>query len=293
MKILVSLSVAGLLLLASCGGKGKDAASMSYSQEDANEVIAYYNITVDLMKKLVTTDDISKTLAYMKKDGKGFVIAPIVNRSYFQGKDTTALLNPGDCFPDVVRDSLKALCLAYVDASNKVYANYEEYCQYIKAEDYKDDQYAKGREIAADQEEQGNRIQELRARIYALVTPYADKAEEATLKDNPLKDHIMAGKALISSLEAVLEGYDSDVAKEQMQSLYDAVNTQKEAASKIEKLKEYSSEMMSYEDMVNDTDKFLGELRKHLRDGKFTESGYKELLYNYNHVIDDYNRFVN
>lgn len=116
MKILVSLSVAGLLLLASCGGKGKDAASMSYSQEDANEVIAYYNITVDLMKKLVTTDDISKTLAYMKKDGKGFVIAPIVNRSYFQGKDTTALLNPGDCFPDVVRDSLKALCLAYVDA---------------------------------------------------------------------------------------------------------------------------------------------------------------------------------
>ena len=96
-----------------------------------------------------------------------------------------------------------------------------------------------------------------------------------------------------TSLEAVLEGYDSDVAKEQMQSLYDAVNTQKEAASKIEKLKEYSSEMMSYEDMVNDTVKFLGELRKHLRDGKFTESGYKELLYNYNHVIDDYNRFVN
>ena len=117
MKILVSLSVAGLLLLASCGGKGKDAASMSYSQEDANEVIAYYNITVDLMKKLVTTDDISKTLAYMKKDGKGFVIAPIVNRSYFQAKDTTALLNPGNCFPDAVRDSLKALCLAYVEQS--------------------------------------------------------------------------------------------------------------------------------------------------------------------------------
>lgn len=41
-----------------------------------------------------------------------------------------------------------------MDASNKVYANYEEYCQYIKAEDYKDDKYAKGREIAADQEEQ-------------------------------------------------------------------------------------------------------------------------------------------
>ena len=75
----------------------------------------------------------------MKKDGKGFVIAPIVNRSYFQAKDTTALLNPGNCFPDAVRDSLKALCLAYVDASNKVYANYEEYCQYFKAEEYKDD----------------------------------------------------------------------------------------------------------------------------------------------------------
>lgn len=103
----------------------------------------------------------------------------------------------------------------------------------------------------------------------------------------------MAGKALISSLEAVLEGYDSDVTKERMQSLYDAVNTQKETASKVEKLKDYSSEMMSYEDMVNDTDKFLGELRKLLRNGKFTESGYKELLYNYNHVIDDYNRFIN
>ena len=43
MKKITAISVVSLLLLASCGGKGKDAASMDYGLEEANEVISYYN----------------------------------------------------------------------------------------------------------------------------------------------------------------------------------------------------------------------------------------------------------
>ena len=41
MKKITAISVVSLLLLASCGGKGKDAASMDYGLEEANEVISY------------------------------------------------------------------------------------------------------------------------------------------------------------------------------------------------------------------------------------------------------------
>lgn len=42
MKKITAISVVSLLLLASCGGKGKDAASMDYGLEEANEVISLW-----------------------------------------------------------------------------------------------------------------------------------------------------------------------------------------------------------------------------------------------------------
>ena len=51
MKKITAISVVSLLLLASCGGKGKDAASMDYGLEEANEVISYYNTSIDIMTK--------------------------------------------------------------------------------------------------------------------------------------------------------------------------------------------------------------------------------------------------
>ena len=53
MKKITAISVVSLLLLASCGGKGKDAASMDYGLEEANEVISYYNTSIDITKKMV------------------------------------------------------------------------------------------------------------------------------------------------------------------------------------------------------------------------------------------------
>ena len=64
--------------------------------------------------------------------------------------------------------------------------------------------------ICKEEKELAEQIPGLRSQIYALLTPYADKAEEATLMDNPLKDHILAGKALIFEIEKTLELYSSD-----------------------------------------------------------------------------------
>lgn len=140
--------------------------------------------------------EISKIIDYMQKNGKTLV-APVVIRTPVSATDTTALLNPGDCFPSSAADSLKMYYRRFFDVSKRLYANYDAYRAYIKAEDYKDDNYAKGNEICKEEKELAEQIPGLRSQIYALLTPYADKAEEATLMDNPLKDHILAGKALI------------------------------------------------------------------------------------------------
>lgn len=274
MKKITAISVVSLLLLASCGGKGKDAASMDYGLEEANEVISYYNTSIDITKKMVDMGEISKIIDYMQKNGKTLV-APVVIRTPVSATDTTALLNPGDCFPSSAADSLKM------------------YYPYIKAEDYKDDNYAKGNEICKEEKELAEQIPGLRSQIYALLTPYADKAEEATLMDNPLKDHILAGKALIFEIEKTLELYSPEAKKEDLQAAYNAVNAKKEAASKLEKKADFQSEMSNYDNLLKYVDKFLGELRKQLRDGKFTEDGYNDLVSEYNDVISRYNSFIN
>ena len=265
MKKITAISVVSLLLLASCGGKGKDAASMDYGLEEANEVISYYNTSIDITKKMVDMGEISKIIDYMQKNGKTLV-APVVIRTPVSATDTTALLNPGDCFPSSAADSLKMYYRRFFDVSKRLYANYDTYRAYIKAEDYKDDNYAKGNEICKEEKELAEQIPGLRSQIYALLTPYADKAEEATLMDNPLKDHILAGNA---------------------------VNAKKEAASKLEKKADFQSEMSNYDNLLKYVDKFLGELRKQLRDGKFTEDGYNDLVSEYNDVISRYNSFIN
>ena len=152
MKKITAISVVSLLLLASCGGKGKDAASMDYGLEEANEVISYYNTSIDITKKMVDMGEISKIIDYMQKNGKTLV-APVVIRTPVSATDTTALLNPGDCFPSSAADSLKMYYRRFFDVSKRLYANYDTYRAYIKAEDYKDDNYAKGNEICKEEKE--------------------------------------------------------------------------------------------------------------------------------------------
>ena len=63
--------------------------------------------------------------------------------------------------------------------------------------------------------------------------------------------------------------------------------------SKLEKKADFQSEMSIYDNLLKYVDKFLGELRKQLRDGKFTEDGYNDLVSEYNDVISRYNSFIN
>ena len=82
MKKITAISVVSLLLLASCGGKGKDAASMDYGLEEANEVISYYNTSIDITKKMVDMGEISKIIDYMQKNGK--TIAVVMSYERYQ-----------------------------------------------------------------------------------------------------------------------------------------------------------------------------------------------------------------
>lgn len=278
------------LLMSSCGSKPKDAASADYSVEAANSVILYYNTAISATKKLAEERNFDNILEYMQKNGRK--IAPTANRFILE-RDTAGFTNPSGQFPDEVRDSLKVYAKQYVDGTAKFYANYETYRNYIKAEDYKDDNYAKGKEILAEEEELAALFPILRSKIFKLITPYADKAEEVILVGNPLKDHIMAGKALLSSAEEVLNTYDPSAKTEAMQKLYDTIQKNYDAATALQDVADQSSAMKSFKDLLNYTEKFQGELRKQLRSGKFNEDGYDDLSTQYSMMISRYNGFVN
>lgn len=90
-----------------------------------------------------------------------------------------------------------------------------------------------------------------------------------------------------------MELYSPEAKKEDLQAAYDAVNAKKEAASKLEKKADFRVRCRTTIILLKYVDKFLGELRKQLRDGKFTEDGYNDLVSEYNDVISRYNSFIN
>lgn len=289
MKKLLTFSMVALLM-SSCGSKPKDAASADYGVEEANSVIKYYNTVISATKKLVEERSFDDILEYMQVNGRK--LSPVVTR-FVMERDTAGFTKPSGQFPDEVRDSLKVYTKQYVDAAEKFYANYETYKNYIKAEDFKDDNYAKGKEILAEEEKLAVLFPELRTKIFDLITPYADKAEEVILVGNPLKDHIMAGKALLSSAEEVLNIYDPAAKTEAMQKLYDTIQKNYDAAKALQDVANQSSAMRSFKELLDYTEKFQGDLRKQLRSGKFNEDGYDDLSTQYSMMISRYNGFVN
>ena len=291
MKKVLTFTVA-VLLMSACGTKSKNAASTTYNLEDANKVIEYYNTAISATKNMLKESDAERVIEYMRNKGKRIGGAPATFRVIVKS-DTTGFRTPSSAFPDEVRDSVRLYACQYMDLANEFYENYNEYKKYIAAEDYKDDNHAKGDEFLAKEEKLVAQLPELRSKIFKLITPFADKAEEATLTDNPLKDHIMAGKGLLSAIENTLQIYDPEMKAEDLQKSYNEIQKLSEAAQALTEVADQKNAMNDFKNFLETIEKFQGELRKQLRNGKFNERGYEHLEINYTDVVRNYNNFVN
>lgn len=294
------MAIAGMVIFSSCGDSAKKP-----SKESANGIIEYYNNSLDILKKTHTVKDMEKVMDYMAKKRQlpngttlqnarnNISISPMKPHA-ISWSDSSKVFHPGDCFMQGAKDSLTMAYAAYSKAGNQFILNYQAFGDYLKAEDYKDDSWAKGDALIGENTKLFEEIMTSRNQIYAIITPLADAAEIVILQDSPLKNHILAGKGIFSSMDIMVEIYAQDsVDTAAYDAAYSTLEAKVEEAKKIEAVEGQEPAMASFSKFLTATEGFMGVLRKSRRDNSYTQDGFDDLQYKYKGTISEYNYFVN
>jgi len=304
-KILILVTI----MAVSCGklsDKAKDAVGSisGESIEDSGNIIAYNNAMIDYLsatgsKIESAADDYEKMremVTQKKKPRMHFSGIAFIGRSLSinDNRDGIILLKPGNNLPSDVKEKLVGTMKSVAESFENTKKAYEKFNKYLELEDYKDDDWAKGKEYVDTIEKNITNFYDKKAEAYKIIKPLADAAEIEMLKDHPLKEVLIASKTDLNMVDEIIdivyaENIDMDALNTKYTELENSVKKHRILTPEL--LKEYDKER-SYKSFYEELDNFLGEVRKYKRDGKITEREAEYLSRGYKSVIGDYNRFV-
>ena len=304
MKFKILILVAAITL--SCGklsDKAKEAMD-SVSTEDSGNLIGYNNAMIDYLtdtgnKIESAANDYEKMRAIvtqkkkprMSFNGIAFIgSSPNINSN----RDGISLLKPGNNLPSDVKDKLVAKMKAASESFENTKKAYAGFKKYLDLEDYKDDDWAKGKEYVDSIEKNITSFYDQKSEAYKIIKPLADKAEIELLKDHPLREAYIASKTDLLLTEEILNiVYAENIDMDALNAKYDELetNAKKHKGLTADLLKEHDKDS-SYNSYYEQVEDFLGELRKYKRDGKITEREASYISREYKYLLGDYNRFV-
>jgi hypothetical protein len=306
-KIILTLVLAGALL-AGCNSnsKGKNPFDSISGQNQANEIIGFYNDALEFYKRNSSyTDDVvdyvDEAQEFLQKKASGGVaIKPIrpMKMITVSAKDNLKVPDGFGDKKEIIEKAFEAL----KTHSDKIGASAVEINSYLEAEDYKDDQGKKLQDLKKTIQEEATAFYDSHDTLFDAMRAIVDQAEESILKDHPLKDNILATKKLLTQegdlLDEVLRQGEANTFDEaKLQTLYKNIEDLLDKNRKIEVKSKTPSDKTNYEDIHKATEKFLGAARKLIRNGKenktISERDYNDLSDEYKDVISAYNSFVN
>jgi hypothetical protein len=301
-------------LIISCQNHDKGSkAKTQYAKandDDANSIIKYNNALLALddnrdsyLKRLSNSINGMKSIFENSKSA-----VPTIGS--FEPYETPNIPRFGEnpnTPPNALSSSDKKFFKDSVTQLNALYtqikAVYKEMRNYEKAQDYKDDNGAKGKALIDSINVLGNRYYQLDDHVRAKITLIADDAERIILKDHPLKDHIYAMKddrnkvaAISVLLDSCSNNYKASEAK--VQAAFQALKAQNEkhTAMTLPGGAEYASKKSSFGRFNESINDFLLELKRIMRNasstGKIPESDLKSLGYKSDTIRTYYNNFV-
>lgn len=173
---------------------------------------------------------------------------------------------------------------------------------YVKAEDYKDDAFAKGKTIIDKQNEIYPQLVRLRNSIETKIETVADAAEEISLKDSPILDAYKAAKGDLAKFKALANMIaeketfsDADLAtidakyNELTASIENNSHADKSKLNKENKTSQYTN---FYQSITNQAAELKTIIREIKGNKKLTENEYNSLNNLYENVINAYNSWV-
>lgn len=288
-KLLILPLLASSLMFAACGG---GSSGPKLDTDNANKIVEYYNKTLEVFRSGFTVRKTDEVVEYMNNKGRSRIAPIIVLPGMY--RDSAKMTSPGDCFGKSAGDSLTMLFREYYAASQMIDDNYDAFKAYLKAEDFKDDDWAKGKQLAEETQTAVERIFTAKEQILDVVSGPADAAEMVLMEGNPLKEHIMLAKKIFADMEGMMGIVVEDKVDEQaLTAGYNALEQLVKEGRELPKVKDMDREMRYYGEYLDEVDAFLGVVRKAQRNGKYTQSVLKDMDSEYGDAVSDYNSFVN
>ena len=286
--LLLMPALAGSLFLTACGGSG----TSKMNDDQANKIIEYYNLTIEAFREGYSPDQISRVVDFMNAKANRFAIRPVMSLSDMYD-DSATLVAPGNLFGKQAGDSLTMLFRQYYAACKTIDDNFEAFKAYKEAEDYKDDNWAKGVELTQGVEAAAAVIEQIKPQVYAIITPAADAAETYFLADNPLKEHIILSKKIFVQMESILGTVaDENVNEQLLDTQYAELEQMVKTGRELPAVDGMDVQMTWYGKFLDEVDAFLGEVRKAKRDSSYTQSALEDMNEEYGDAVTMYNYFV-
>ena len=276
-------------------------------QQEANEVIEYYNNALELYKTYNNSyinqgvNYIQKAQEYVEKKATGALAIKPIKPIFMIISPTKENKEVPKAFGDkqeTIKKAMKEMKQSVEAIRNLIDAT----TSYLDTENYKDDNGKKLNDHQKEAESQALAFDKNAKTLLDTMKPIVAQAEESSLEDHPLKEHILSSKSLIAQTENFIKEVETQAENERLddaklQNLYTAIEEQVAKNEKLEiSNKEYASRKSSFEFFNKSVREYLGAARKLIRNAKeakeFSERDYQELNSNYNQLINAYNNFV-
>ncbi len=314
MKKITLLSFFCFLLFISCKidkDKWKEnLESVSSGGSDAAEIVAYNNALIKLSDAQHSyIQSLNRNLNQIANklqdpdDRYSFLsLTPLIytNLQSYNDPDPE---KPGNAFESEDKEFFEKNIRSLNELFGSIQNDYSKLDEYIKAEDYKDDQGKAGNEMIKQIDELIEKYYDTNQMITDKIVLLSDKAEREVLKTHPFKDHIFAMKDASDAVADFVtfayenpENYGSNESKfKEFYGKIEAFNTQRETLAAPQNSAYPGKEIYftQYNQAVNN---FLIEARKIMREasssGNLTQNDLENLAREEEYIRTAYNNFV-
>jgi len=280
-------------------------------QGDANEIVEYNNLLVGFTDKnndhLIRLDEnlnlISKVL---ENPNSQFNFTSVITPFDIPGI-SISMLKP-DIPPTVLSNTdqvyFKENVFGLTTTLNKINETYSSLDNYIKAEDFKNDNGKAGKLLIDSIYTLCEKYYSYNDRILNKLKNIGDDAERVVLKSHPLKEYIFAlkndRKAVEDFNKLIVESENYKIITPKVKSAYQVLEAQnkKHAAMVAPDTKKYPGRASSFEKFNDRFNEYLIEARRVMRTnasfkGKITQSDINNLSRKQDYIREAYNSFVN
>jgi len=269
-------ALAVLFVLASCssGARKKTAADYTPAEvEQANEVMAYYNISLELLKNMVRERDINAVLGYMEQQTKvpmfSHVMTPAISR-----RDSVAVMQPGDYFVEETRQNLIQNYTELFQSREQFYANFNKYLSLLKEKKTED-----VAQLLDDNYQLSVEMSECKQNIFDILSPAASQAQQVLLVENPAKEQIIAMKKMSLTMQSIINLYARKHAEDKARLDLKLVELrlQLDAAEKLPAVKNNDAETKKFRDFLSKAEEFFKMVQDIRQKNSYAEDDYEEI----------------